>query len=196
LKKNDALTDTLIVCFSGYPLRGEGIQRFDFATERISTHFPEIHQHFYLDKTLTSYHKGITGLTQNIDETVEYLQGEIKGYKNVIFMGVSCGGYAAILFGSLLHVTNVVAYVPQTVLLKKNTDERYRDISKYINSSTRYYLYGCLMEKRNTDPDHISHCERISHHENVSITRKPFLNMKTMRDNGELYDILNHCIKK
>ena len=31
-------------------------------------------------------------------------------------MGVSSGGYAAILFGSLCHITNVISFVPRTNL--------------------------------------------------------------------------------
>jgi esterase/lipase len=119
---------------------------------------------------------------------------EISGYKNVIFLGTSSGGYAAILFGSLLNVNSVVAFTPQTVRLDKNIDEKYRDISQYINDSTNYYLYGDLNVKNEKDTHHISHCDRISHHPNVYIKRVAQFNLKTMRDNSELYGIFINLV--
>ena len=44
------------------------------------------------------------------------------------------------------------------------------------------------------DCHHISHCERISHHSNVILVKKKHINLKEMRDNGELYAILNSLV--
>ena len=67
-----------------------------------------------MDKNRNSYHNGIVGISNNIDETLPHLQAQIAPYSNVIFLGVSSGGYAAILFGSLLNVKSVLAFIPQT----------------------------------------------------------------------------------
>jgi hypothetical protein len=95
------------------------------------------------------------------------------------------------LFGSLLNVKSVVAFIPPTIRHDENIDEKYRDISKYINTTTNYYLYGDLSVSNKTDPHHISQCERISHHPNVFIIKKYQINLKKMRDSGELYQILH-----
>ena len=93
-------SDTLIISFSGLAKQFGGIPQFEFLNF-LNKHFTDINKHFYIDNYQVSYHKGINGLSTNIDETIEYLKNEIKNYKNVIFLGNSAGGYAAILFGSL-----------------------------------------------------------------------------------------------
>ena len=125
---------------------------------------------------------------------MSYLKNEIKNYKNVIFIGSSSGGYAAILFGSLLNVTSVLAFIPQTILRNTNRDEKYRDLNKIINETTKYYVYGDLSISDEHNVHHISHCDRISHHLNVYVTKKLKLKLKEMRDNGELFVILNNLV--
>lgn len=189
-KVNQVKTDTLFVSFSGYAKQYGGIPRFEFVNF-FTKHFNEFNCHFYVDTYTSCYHKGISGISNNIDETVEYLRNEIKDYKNVVFIGCSSGGYAAILFGSLLSVTSVVAFTPPTIRIDINIDEKYRDIRKYINNTTKYYLYGDLSVSNKKDPHHISHCERISHFPNVFITKRDKINLKNIRDSGELYQILH-----
>ena len=192
-KKSQIKSDTLLVSFAGNDIMYGGIPRFDFFNF-FAKYFKEINQHFYLDKHKTSYHKGIEGLSKNIDETVEYLRNEIYNYEKVIFLGVSSGGYAAILFGSLLGIDHVIAFIPQTIRLNKNIDEKYRDISKYINNITQYHIYGDLSVINKNDCHHISHCERISNHDNVFIKKVERFNLKQMRDSGELFVIINDII--
>ena len=107
---------------------------------------------------------------------------------------MSSGGYAAILFGSLLKVKSVLAFIPQTIRRNQNIDEKYRDISSYINNTTNYFLYGDKSIVNINDAHHIYHCERIAHHSNVYLTKKEKLNLKKMRDNGELYDIVSKIV--
>jgi hypothetical protein len=192
-KVNIVDSETLIISFAGHDRIFGGIPRFEFVNF-METHFKNISRHFYTDKYLNSYHQGIHEITNNIDETIDYLRNEIKKYKNVICLGVSSGGYAAILFGSLLNINHVLAFIPQTLRRNKNIDEKYRDISKFINGTTKYYLYGDLSVSDVMDCHHISQCERISHYSNVFIIKKKHINLKEMRDNGELYAILNSLV--
>ena len=192
IKNNNS--DTLIVSFAGHDRMFGGIQRFEFVNF-LQTYCNNIDRYFYTDKHLDSYHKGIFGITNDIDETVVYLKKEIETYKNVIFLGVSSGGYAAILFGSLLNINSVIAFIPQTIRRNKNVDEKYRDIAQYINDTTQYRIYGDLSVSNQTDCHHISHCERISHHPNVFLTKMKHFRLKEMRDNGELYTILHNLIE-
>lgn len=192
MDQNDS--DTLIVSFAGNAKKFGGIERFEFV-QFLEKYFPQLNKHFYIDTYINSYHNGIFGISNNIDETVCYLKNEIEKYKNVIFLGSSAGGYAAILFGSLLNITSVIAFIPQTIRRNPtNIDEKYRDISKYINDSTKYYLYGDLAISDINNNHHISHCERISHFPNVIITKKNGINLKEMRNTSELYQILNTII--
>ena len=80
------------------------------------------------------------------------------------------------------------------ILHNENLDEKYRDISIYINDKTKYYIYGDSSISDVNDCHHISHCERISHHSNVFITRKNGVNLKKMRDDGELYKIIESVV--
>ena len=195
-KIENVFSDTLLVSFSGMAKLFGGIQKFEFVNF-LNNNFKDISKHFYIDDHCEIYHKGISGISNNIDETVAYLQNEIKNYKNVIFFGNSGGGYAAILFGSLLKINTVIAFVPPTILRRTNIiDEKYRDISKYINDVTTYCIYGDESIINENNCHHISHCERINNKPNVTLIKKPILNLKNMRDSGELFIIFNNYINK
>jgi hypothetical protein len=196
-KVNIANSDTLIISFAGHARMSEEMPRFEFVNF-LETHFKNVSRHFYLDKHANSYHQGIHEITDNIDETVNYLKNEISNYKNVIFLGISSGGYAAILFGSLLKIKYVIAFIPQTIRrnTNKDIDEKYRDISTFINNTTKYCIYGDLSVTRINDCHHISHCTRISHHPNVTLIKKQRVDLKIMRNSHELYMILNSLVNK
>uniref|UniRef100_A0A6C0HYD5 Alpha/beta hydrolase n=1 Tax=viral metagenome TaxID=1070528 RepID=A0A6C0HYD5_9ZZZZ len=189
---NREQTKTLIVTFGSHNKKFGLLPRFEFV-RFLEEHFPDTDRHFYIDDKMDLYHKGIQGISTNIDETVEYLKNEIANYENVIFMGISSGGYAAILLGSLLNINYVLAFIPQTLRMKSNIDEKYRDISPYINETTQYYIYGDASILNSNDFHHISHCERIvENHPNVFLTKKNPFDIKKMRDDGELYSILSN----
>jgi len=192
-KINIPTSDTLIVSFAGNAKLFGGIPRFEFV--QFLKQF-DVSKHFYVDEHSDLYHKGLAGITSSIDETVTYLKNEIKDYKRVLFLGNSGGGYAAILFGSLLEVETVVAFVPQTIRHNDIVDEKYRDSSIFINNKTKYYIYGDTSILNTQDCHHISHCERIAHHPNVFLTKKNGLHLKEMRNNGELFNILKTIINR
>ena len=184
--------DTLIVTFAGYDKTFGGIPRFVFFNF-LETNFKNVSKQFYADVLSCSYHNGIYGVSKNIDQSVVFLRNAVKGYKNVIFVGISSGGYAAILFGSLLNISSVVAFVPQTIK-RKYVDEKYRDLNTFINTQTKYYLYGNTSISDVNSPHNISHCERIEHHPNVILTKVTELDLKKLRDSGELYSIFKKAI--
>ena len=190
---NNNKSDTLLVSFAGHDMIYGQTPRFSFI-QLFETHFKHIDRQFYIDIHVNSYHKGIGGISKTIDETITYLQKQIEPYKRVIFIGTSAGGYAAILFGSLLHVSSVIAFIPQTIRRNKILDEKYRDISGYINDTTTYYLYADLSIKNPLDPHHVSQCDRIASHPNVVITKKDKFNIKEMRDGGELHELIRKII--
>ncbi len=190
---------TLIISFGGKSLKFGGILPFEFLNF-LNTYFENIDKIFYIDKSQINYHKGISSISSNIDETVLYLREKIKDYDNVIFCGTSSGGYASILFGSLLNVNKVIAFIPQTILKNKNNmskyDEKYIDIKKYINNSTKYYIFGDTNVKDINDSHHISHCSHIEEFPNVIIFKKNRLSLVEMKNSGELYSIFDKFINE
>ncbi len=108
--------------------------------------------------------------------------------------GVSAGGYASILFGSLCkNVTNVISFIPKTKL-DNPLDTKYKNIKNFINPNVKYTLYGDINIKDIKNPHHISHCELIEEFENVTVIRQKGINMKVMRDNGQIKNILDKII--
>jgi len=131
-----------------------------------------------------------------MDETAAFLRDKIRGYERVVFLGNSGGGYAALLFGALLHVDKVVAFVPPTVLTSQLTDERYRDVLPFVEAAThtQFEIHGDCSVTDETHPHHIRHCDRLQSIHHVVVHRRPHVDLKIMRDSGELWNILQVII--
>ncbi len=183
----------LIVCFGGMLLKMDLILPFEFLTYLSKIYKNECDLYFFVDKHQRWYHKGLLGISKNIDETVRYLNNIIKkgNYQKVIFMGVSAGGYAAILFGSLCNVTNVVSFKPRTRpspngigLRYQNKfrviDKRYGDLKNIINNTTSYILYGDTSIENINDNHHILQCDNLSSFSNVEIIKLPRVDLKQL----------------
>jgi hypothetical protein len=186
--------NNLIVCFGGLTLRFGGFLPFEFLNYLSST-YTNCDLLFYIDKNQCWYHKGIDGITNNIDCTVLYLNKIIKdgNYEKVIFMGTSAGGYASILFGSLCdNVDNVISFFPQTIL-NNPIDLRYSNLKNVINKNTKYILYGDTSIQNKNDFHHILHCENIECFSNVKIIKINSFNMKQLRDNGSIKKTIDDC---
>lgn len=186
----------LIVCFGGMALLMGGIPPFEFVNYLSSIYKNEYDLIFYIDKFQCCYHKGIKDITNNIDETVIYLNDKIKcgNYNKIIFMGVSAGGYAAILFGSLCNINNIVAFIPPTIL-KKPINSKYQDLKNVINSQSNYLLYADLSITNINDMHHVSQCQNIDCFSNVTVVNNPIINMKKLRDTGIIKDIIDNFSK-
>ena len=79
----------------------------------------------------------LKGIGENINHTVAFLKDEFTKYDKVYCVGGSAGGYASLLFGSLLSVDRVLALNAQTDL-------------EYISSN---HAHGPVLLKNNLDPD-------------------------------------------
>lgn len=62
------------------------------------------------------YLGGLNGIGKNIVHTSAFFKKEFSKYDKVLCIGASAGGYASLLFGSLLKVDVVIAINPQTDL--------------------------------------------------------------------------------
>lgn len=62
------------------------------------------------------YLGGLSGIGKNINHTISFLKKIFKKYENIICTGSSMGGYASILFGSILNANYIIAGNAQTDL--------------------------------------------------------------------------------
>ena len=124
---------TMLIAFGG--MRGAlGMPPFEFlrATGRLRTS-----RIFVRDLAHVWYHRGIPGLGSTIEDAaagIRTLLGSrqstsLSGGQRLIVTGTSAGGYAALVFGTLLGADVVLSIVPQTVvddgLLRAMGDHRY-----------------------------------------------------------------------
>ncbi len=83
------------------------------------------------------YNGVIKGLSNNADDLFSIIKGIIRDNRveRVVTIGSSMGGYASLLFGTLLNAEKIIAFAPQVVLdgkLPRNPDTNKHDI-KYDN---------------------------------------------------------------
>lgn len=110
-------SDTLIVTFAGMGWK-KSIPTFIF--HNFLTPYT-VDKLFLRDIKMRYYLTGLKHCTDNFEQTVEFIKNMTidKGYKKIIAIGCSSGGYAAILYGNLLNFTKIIAFNPQTVLNDK-----------------------------------------------------------------------------
>jgi hypothetical protein len=112
----------------------------------------------YLRNRLRWYIGGLKGIGKNINCTITFLKTEFAKYDKVCCTGGSAGGYASLLFGSLLNVNCVITINAQTDLqyvknemnhsqLIKRAKEcpatwsKYNKISNVLNNNVSYNVY-------------------------------------------------------
>jgi len=183
---------TLVVSFGGYGKRPDGSKEFEF--RNILHTFADIDTIFLKDTSNTSFHGGVRGISTNIDTTRDYLYTKIQGYTRVLFLGASGGGYGAILFGSLLNVESVLAFYPPTNLIKSDKDPRYKNLKNHINNVTKYYIHGKTCIKNPRDPHHFKNCLNIEVSSNVIVTKHEKIDLKDLRDSGQLREIIQQAL--
>lgn len=130
----------------------------------------------------------------DVSSNKKFLNDIVKNYEQVLFTGISSGGFASILYGSLLYVNLVIAINPQTSLIdfsdKKtilskhipkfksilHQCQEYLDLKKFINTNTKYYLNGWRHMSNDIDIFNI----------------KDNINYEDMSDADKLHDIKNY----
>ncbi len=209
-------SDSLLVIFGGIK-QGVGLPIFEFRNILKTIKCDKV---FVRDQSQTWYHNGLDSQISNLTMVKDFLKNIIsyKNYKRVIFLGNSMGGYAAILFGSLLGVTSVVAFSPQSFVGRitryYHKDKRWQgQISKMYKKNRgqkRYYdlKFVLNMTKKNPVPVHIYystnhrldkiHSERLDSFENVVL--HPYETdhhnlVRELRDRNILIKILEDLFK-
>jgi len=189
---------TLICCFGGMALKMGGIPPFEFVRYLSSIYTGVCDLLFYIDTRRCCYHNGIEGISYNIEDTVDYLNHKIHSHKynKIIFMGVSAGGYASILFGSLCaDVSHVISFIPK-VKLSTPVNKKYENLKDIVNSNTttKYILFGDMSITNIDDHHHISQCEILESFPNVSVIRKSRVDMKILRDTGVIKNVIDNIL--
>jgi hypothetical protein len=105
--------DVLLIALSAMMARGH--DRFHF--ERSTAGLPAS-KLFLRDPERAWYHKGLKGLTRNLDETADFLRefAVSRRVRRLVVLGASSGGYAALVLGRLLEANAVHAVSPRTFL--------------------------------------------------------------------------------
>ncbi|ADM09547.1 hypothetical protein PB2503_07449 [Parvularcula bermudensis HTCC2503] len=109
-------TDTVLLLFRGMPLTPTTWIPFQFVRNTINMPASKI---YLRDINRAWYHLGLRPHTHSITETAAFLLEMILERapgKRIINVGVSSGGYAAMLLGYLMGVDEVQAIAPQTYI--------------------------------------------------------------------------------
>lgn len=124
-------SDILLVSFGGLALR-YGIPIPEF--KKMLSNF-NVNKIFLMDKYRCWYFR-------IREKLITKLQKEIKDInpKRKIFFGVSAGGYAAIMYGMMFNVDQVLAFNPQTFLSKEMRYE-FKD-KRWIKEVNEVYKYS------------------------------------------------------
>ncbi|HMJ77316.1 MAG TPA: hypothetical protein VK507_15160 [Iamia sp.] len=105
---------TVLLAFGGLG-QSMGVPPFEFFNLTVGYDVDRI---FVRDTQRGFYHRGVTDVGRTIVEIRDHVAGLIPDGSRVITIGVSAGGYAALLFGTLLGVDEVHAISPITCLTR------------------------------------------------------------------------------
>jgi hypothetical protein len=198
----------LIITFGGI---GVKIHKPLFEFKKFLSKNIDCHVIFIKDTNQSWYHKGVIGLGENINEIKNNIKEIINkiNYSMIITIGGSMGGYAALLFGSLLSVNGIIAFGPQTFIDKDNR-EKYKDnrwksqIENIHNNYDNTYYDLSKLSFQNINAQIIFgydhrldkiHADRMKN-KNINVTGECCGHsvVKNLRDNGMLVKMINDMI--
>jgi hypothetical protein len=202
---------TLMIAFGGRP-GGLGMPPFEFfkITGRIQTK-----RMFVRDLRQAWYHEGVAGAGETITEMAESFAHVIGQHEfdRLVVTGISAGGYAALLFGTLLGADVVIAFSPQTVIdpdvmaqmddhryddplvdlaARSRLDERWTDLREALPSVRSADTIYELHFDPSSRPDRL-HAERLAELAGVRLYRHEGAGHnipRVLRESGELERVL------
>lgn len=88
----------------------------------------DAHQLYLRDNPQFYYLRGLDGISTGVDDTLAFLRDftTTRHIRHAAYFGASTGGYAALLFGSLLGADEVHAFAPMTILPSRTLPELLR----------------------------------------------------------------------
>lgn len=110
----DRDSDTVLLSFAGLTPFGRGV---GFEFESVSRSIP-VKRMFVSDPHQCWYQRGMSRGGTTFADLADSLDQLLKGSRveRLVAIGTSAGGYAALVFGTLLGADTVLAFAPQTVL--------------------------------------------------------------------------------
>jgi hypothetical protein len=169
---------------------------------------------FLRDLNQAWYQKGVDENINTISKLADFIRTKTlaKKYKKVILIGSSLGGYAAILFGTMLNVNTVIAFAPQSFIDKWRRfiyrDKRWLNPVKGVYNNPKkekkYFDLKVFLKTLEYDTEILVyygsihrldslHAKRLSEIKNIKlipVEEGGHGVVKTMRDSGELYEII------
>lgn len=156
------------------------------------------------DNNNNFYLQNILGVGDDIIDTITFLKKETQPYLRVICIGFSMGGYASILYASLLNSFASISLLPPTRLshpdlkdivkgISPQNYQKYKDLNAFINLDTKYFINSI---PGNEGCHGMSEFNHIGHHHNVkffnlgdeNITRKALCKKKSIELLKELIE--------
>jgi hypothetical protein len=212
----DADSGTLLIAFGGM-LGRMGIPPFEFFS--LAGGIP-VKRLFVRDLHQAWYHRGMPGQGSTLTSVADSLRELIAGQEieRLVVAGNSAGGYAALVFGTLLEADVVLCFAPQTVLdpdaLAAIGDHRWDEhlgplveddaldpewidlgpaLARSGRGETRYEVY--FDESLSVDRQHV---ERLLGLENLHLYRfgrGRHQLVGALRDSGALAQILQRALR-
>lgn len=137
--RNNIKNNTLVVTFSGLGMLDSKRPRFELINSLNKIKNKKFDILGVRDLNYSWY-------ISNIDLYLQELNKIIKVYDNVIFIGISSGGFASLLYGKILKVNKIISFSPQTniskIFLDKIKDNRFNSLLKkkvYSPWNEKYY---------------------------------------------------------
>lgn len=210
-------SDTLIVTFAGMGWKNSA-PTFIFHNYLKSYNVDKL---FLRDIKMRYYLTGLKNNTNNFSETVEFIKNMTvdRGYKKIIAIGCSSGGYAAILYGNLLNFSKIIAFNPQTVLNDKketvikdiynapNTcrwlrglykdDNNYQkalDLMNYLPFNSKIDIHYSVRGNKGIDKNHALYLNTDNKCDVYEHPGNDHMIALTLRNNGKLKEIIDKLI--
>ena len=171
---------------------------------------------FIRDTESLWYQAGTYDALGSFTSIVQYLRENIQGYKRIIAMGASMGGYAALAVMPLMtKIDCCIAIAPQAFIDSENRerygDTRWSDRMEIINKALRrtpfFDLKPFYQKKHNGRPVHIYYGENARHDKNHALYMQGIDGIKlhevkgadhfagrVLRDTGILENIIQQAI--
>jgi pimeloyl-ACP methyl ester carboxylesterase len=203
-------TRDMLITFGG--ISGEiGVPVFEFF--KMLSGFP-VKKLFLRDVRQAWYQDGVPGFGNTVDEIATHLKDQIaqQGSNRVVMIGNSAGGFAALLFGCLLEVDEIITFSPQTFINQTqrllHADFRWRpqiasvqqcsklkktylDMEKVFRTrpmKTKIQIHYCAKHRLDRQ-----HARRMRHFPNVRLheyAQGGHLLVKLLRNDGRLTEII------
>ncbi|WP_035446394.1 hypothetical protein [Bacillus sp. UNC41MFS5] len=122
--------------------------------EWYSTKINKAKKHIFIrDVYKQWYIEGISSKYDNTEKLLDFLKEQTRGYE-IITVGSSAGGYAAILFGEMLKASYILAFSPQFSLNYYIENGEFEDnplIFKYLDDKSKNKYYDLTNKIKNSN---------------------------------------------